>query len=108
MNEDTFAVVLWSGEEITVTQSSSAFAPRLRITRGDDALAEGGGTGGTATIDYAADGFDLYVIHASSGTAGETGQYTLSTAYKSATMLSTRRLPSLNAVFPGEARKIGR
>ena len=91
-NEDVIGFLLLPGEGLKATESSTAFAPYLQLTRGSVVLAEqSAGTTGNATIEYVADRFDLYWVHASSELAGRTGAYTLTTAYSATTISFTRR-----------------
>jgi hypothetical protein len=77
--QDVFFMVLWRSERITLTHSSSEFAPRLRLLRRGGALiteADGSATG-TALINFTSDETSLYILHATSALAGRTGAYTL-------------------------------
>lgn len=76
---DLFYMVLWFGERVTLTQSSTAFAPRLRLLRPSGTLiseSDGSATG-TALVSFTSDETSLYIVHATSAVAGRTGAYTL-------------------------------
>ena len=76
---DVFLVVLWQGERVTLTQSSTEFAPRLRLLRRSGGLiSEADGTAtGTALIGFTSDETSVYIVHATSVIAGRSGTYTL-------------------------------
>jgi hypothetical protein len=107
-NEDLIGFLLLPGEGLRATESSTAFAPYLQLTRGSVVLAEqSAGTTGSATVEYVADRFDLYWVHASSELAGRTGDYTLSTAFTDNTAARRRAAPRAWR-FPGDARELRR
>lgn len=76
---DVFFVILWIGERVTLTQSSAAFAPRLRLLRrGGTLITEADGSvTGTAAITFTSDETSLYIVHATSAVAARSGAYTL-------------------------------
>jgi hypothetical protein len=78
-HRDVFLLILWFGERVTLTHSSAAFAPRLRLLRRGGALiaeADGSATG-TALINFTSDETALYIVHATSALAEKSGAYTL-------------------------------
>jgi hypothetical protein len=84
---DVFHVVLWQGERVTLTQSSEAFAPRLRLLRWSGTLiteANGSATG-TALIEFRSDETSLYIVHATSVAGERVGAYTLAVIEPGAT-----------------------
>jgi hypothetical protein len=88
--EDWFFIVLYAGESMTATQSSTHFAPRLRLQRRSGAVladAEGSGTG-IARIDFTADSFALYRVTASSNLAQQSGEYTFTVSNPAASATS--------------------
>jgi Big-like domain-containing protein len=78
--QDAFSLILWAGERVSLTQTSSQFRPRLRLLRRSGAvLAEVDGTAqGAATIDFTADlARGEYIVVASSTNAQQSGAYGL-------------------------------
>lgn len=77
---DAFSLILWAGERVSFTQTSSQFRPRLRLLRrSGDVLAEADGdAAGAATIDFTADlTRGEYIVAASSANAQRSGAYSL-------------------------------
>jgi hypothetical protein len=99
--EDSFWLVLYDDERVTVSQSSTHFGPRLRLQRRSGAvIAEVDGSAtGTATMSFTADAPDLYRIIASSAIVQKLGAYTLSVSLPSGTAVS--------AALPTGTRTLG-
>jgi hypothetical protein len=77
-NADYLEVVVLLGQRIRITQSSTQFAPLLRLVRAGRVVAEAGGSSTEAAVlVYTGEADDLYEIHASSTTPQQTGSYTL-------------------------------
>jgi hypothetical protein len=79
-HEDHFMVALETGEEVTITQSSTSFVPRLRLHLAGGALVSEavGSADGTATIRFTSSETLWYVIDAASELSEQSGAYTLS------------------------------
>jgi hypothetical protein len=81
--EDRYSMILWEGEHLHVTQSSTDFAPVLRLARrSGEVVATADGTAtGVATIDFTGDVHrGEYILTASSAQPQRTGAYTLALA----------------------------
>jgi hypothetical protein len=82
---DDFETWLEAGEVIRVTMTASGYSPRLLLTSRAQCTsplaASGQLLGATATLTYAAPAAGVYVIVATSDTAGKTGPYTLESEY---------------------------
>jgi Big-like domain-containing protein len=92
---DVFSLVLWAGERLTVTQSSTHFAPRLRLLlRSGNVIAEvDGNATGTATIDFTAElERGEYIVEASSAEGQQSGAYNLTVADPAAEASGAARL----------------
>ena len=77
--EDIFALIIEGGETVTVTETSTAYAPFLQLTQlGEVVAASNDGASGTATITFASDSTAFYYIHASSVLEAQQGAYSLS------------------------------
>jgi hypothetical protein len=77
---DAFSLILWGGERVSFTQTSSQFKPRLRLLRRSGVvLAEVNGTAtGIASIDFTGDeDRGEYIVIASSAEAQQSGAYSL-------------------------------
>lgn len=75
---DHFVLVMQGGEVITLTETSTAFAPYLLLIRENQVVAESDGTAtGTATITYTSDAPALYFVYAASALQQQFGAYTL-------------------------------
>lgn len=101
-NEDHFALVILRGQRIRVTQSSTQFAPLLRVVRsGGVVAATDGASTGTAVVVYTGEADDLYQIQASSA-AAQTGSYTLAVGLDIAAnpQISTARKDQLLKFHP--------
>ena len=82
---DIFDLRLDAGERVTLTQSSTEFRPLLQLYRGSgDLIAEAGGFGDDAVIDFEADVTGSYYFVATSALILGTGAYTLSVSDPSA------------------------
>jgi hypothetical protein len=89
-HHDAFSLILWAGEGLTLTQTSSEFRPSLRLVRGSgEAIAEvEGSKSGIATIEFTADlPRGEYIIIASSVEAQESGPYTLTVSETAAAVV---------------------
>jgi hypothetical protein len=87
---DAFSLILWAGEGLTLTQTSSDFRPSLRlIRRSGEAIARvDGSKSGIATIEFTADlTRGEYSIIASSVGAQESGAYTLTVSETAAAVV---------------------
>ena len=76
---DAFLIALHQGAHVTITHSSTAFVPVLRLIRASGQLvAEAtGNTSGVATLDVTSDSSAFYRLVASASDAQATGGYTL-------------------------------
>jgi hypothetical protein len=78
--QDRFSMFLWEGERLAVAQTSTRFAPHLRLMlRSGQVVAEADGSAtGTATIAFTVDvRAAWYIVTASSALAQQSGAYTL-------------------------------
>jgi hypothetical protein len=77
--EDRFALIIEGGETVTVTETSTAYAPYLQFELQGEVVAESNGSAsGTATITFSSDTTAFYFIHASSVLEAQQGAYSLS------------------------------
>jgi hypothetical protein len=77
--EDRFALIIEGGETVTLTETSTAYAPYLQLKRQGEVVAESNGSAsGTATITFTSGTTAFYYIHASSVLELQQGAYNLS------------------------------
>jgi hypothetical protein len=76
---DAFLIALHQGAHVTITHSSTAFGPVLRLIRASGQLVAeaNGNTSGVATLDVTSDSSAAYRLVASASDAQATGGYTL-------------------------------
>jgi hypothetical protein len=80
---DHFAVVMQAGEVITLTETSTGFAPLLALYQDTglgysrEVASSNGTASGTATITFTSDSLALYLVYATSALEQQTGAYTL-------------------------------
>lgn len=92
---DAFSLILWAGESVKFTQSSSQFRPRLRLLRrSGELVAEAqGSASGTATVEFTANlTRGEYILIASSAEALQSGAYGLSIADPTTEVTGAARL----------------
>ena len=95
---DVFAYIIEAGERVIITETSTAFAPYLRLLKDGVVVAERDGTvSGTAFVEYVAEEFGLYEISASSATPNATGAYELVADRAIIIGGSTASLPSVHS-----------
>jgi hypothetical protein len=76
---DAFFIALHQGAHVTITQSSTAFIPELRLVHASGQLVAeaSGNSSGVATLDVTSDSSAFYRLVASASDAQATGGYTL-------------------------------
>jgi hypothetical protein len=76
--KDVFLLALHVGRSVTLTQSSTAFTPLLRLVDSlGTVIAQTSGIAGSATLDYTSTSSGIYRIEALAATPGAVGSYTL-------------------------------
>lgn len=91
--EDRFGLVIEGGETVTLTETSTTFAPYLQLKLQGEVVAESNGSAsGTATITFTSDATAFYFMHASSVLETQQGAYSLSvsSSYINASRIAAR------------------
>jgi hypothetical protein len=100
---DHFALVMLAGEVVTLTATSSAFAPSVWMLLGNDVVAESDGIdAGTARITFRSETTELYLVYASSALQEQAGAYTLAI---SSTLPAAARTAARSTIMSGALQR---